>query len=177
MVQSKVTEALDGVLFIDEAYSLFDNNPAQGGYGDEAVSTLLKLMEDNRHRLVVVIAGYKEEMSTLLFSNPGLSSRFSRIIPFEDFSGYELFRIFEDFAADFGYAFGTEAAETLATVIQKELSEKDMYFGNARFMRQLFDETLNCLANRIARMKRPEKKDLMQIASIDIENAYRNINV
>jgi hypothetical protein len=175
-VQQKVAEALDGVLFIDEAYALMDNKNSKGGFGDEAIATLLKLMEDNRHRLVVIMAGYGDRMEELVESNPGLSSRFSRTILFEDFNAYELFQIFEGFVEDFGYTFDMDAAEELSTVIQTELAEKDDYFGNARFMRQLFDESLNNLANRVAGIKKPRKDDLVCLTGTDIARAYKNIN-
>ena len=176
LVQKKVEEALDGVLFIDEAYALLDTQSGKGGFGDEAIATLLKLMEDNRHRLVVIMAGYEDKMKELVASNPGLSSRFSRMVQFEDFNAYELFQIFTGFAEDFGYDFDITAAEDLSTVIQMELAEKDSYFGNARFMRQLFDETLNCAANRVALIQNPQKSDLVSLTGPDIRQAYKNIN-
>ena len=174
LVQQKVAEALDGILFVDEAYSLFDGDQ-KGGYGDEAVAALLKLMEDNRQRLVVIMAGYDDKMRDLLDSNPGLASRFSRIVPFEDFSGYELFQIFENFVRDYGYSFSIDTAETLSVLIQGKLADRDLYFGNARYMRQLFDETINCMANRIAALKNPGKSDLVRLHCDDLKQAYRNI--
>lgn len=173
LVQKKVEEALDGVLFIDEAYSLFDGDQ-KGGYGDEAISTLLKLMEDNRHRLVVIVAGYNEPMRKLIDSNPGLSSRFGRTVQFEDFSGYELFQIYEAFAEEYNYMINVSAAESLSQAIQQKMAENDPCFGNARYMRQLFDETLNCMGNRIALIKSPTKDDVIRIDGSDIDQAYKN---
>ena len=91
--QAKINEALDGVLFIDEAYSLVCEE-GQDAYGSEAIQTLLKRAEDDRERLVVILAGYPHEMNQLLKSNPGLSSRFNRVLHFDDYSPVELARIF-----------------------------------------------------------------------------------
>ncbi|MDB5490431.1 MAG: putative sporulation protein [Micavibrio sp.] len=175
LVQRKVAEAIDGVLFIDEAYALMDGGDSKSSFGSEAIATLLKLMEDNRHCLVVIMAGYGDRMDELIRSNPGLSSRFSRVINFEDFNAFELFQIFEGFVEDFGYTLDLDAAEELSVVIQLEDAEKDVYFGNARTMRQLFDETLNVMANRIALLKKPQKSDLVGIIRDDIALAYGNI--
>jgi SpoVK/Ycf46/Vps4 family AAA+-type ATPase len=167
LVQKKVAEALDGILFIDEAYSLVDGD----GFGAEAIATLLKLMEDNRERLVVIAAGYEDEMDMFVNSNPGLSSRFTKTILFPDYSGYELFQIYEALVSKFGYITGIEAAECLASVIQHKTSKKDRYFGNARYIRNLFEETLNCLANRISQIENPSKDDLIHIVPVDIRSA------
>ena len=141
-----VRKALDGVLFVDEAYAL-----ARAGerldFGDEAIETLLKRMEDNRHRLVVIVAGYPRLMRMFLESNPGLRSRFSREIDFPDYSTDELVAIFGRFATDAEYRVGEGAAEVLHSIFGDV--ERDERFGNARFARTLFEQALNAQALRL----------------------------
>ena len=141
-----VRKALDGVLFVDEAYAL-----ARAGerldFGDEAIETLLKRMEDNRHRLVVIVAGYPRLMRMFLESNPGLRSRFSREIDFPDYSTDELVAIFGRFATDAEYRLGEDAAEALQSIFGDV--ERDERFGNARFARTLFEQALNAQALRL----------------------------
>lgn len=144
-----VRRALDGVLFIDEAYSLAPEGEGRPDFGPEAVEVLLKRMEDHRHRLVVIVAGYPRLMEAFLLSNPGLRSRFSREISFPDYSADELEAIFTDIAAQHEYALepGAEAAlrRALAGVRPGEAS------GNARFARTLFEQALNRQALRLTR--------------------------
>jgi stage V sporulation protein K len=141
-----VRRALDGVLFVDEAYSLARESERLD-FGDEAIETLLKRMEDHRHRLVVIVAGYPRLMRRFLESNPGLRSRFSREIEFPDYSTGELVEIFGHFAADAQYALGKGAEETLREILAR--AERDESFGNARFARTLFEQSLNAQALRL----------------------------
>jgi stage V sporulation protein K len=142
-----VRKALDGVLFVDEAYALSREGEQRLDFGDEAIETLLKRMEDNRHRLVVIVAGYPRLMRRFLESNPGLRSRFSREIDFPDYSTAELVEIFGRFAADASYTLGEGAEETLASIFHN--AERDDSFGNARFARTLFEQALNAQALRL----------------------------
>ena len=141
-----IRKALDGVLFVDEAYAL-----ARGGerldFVDEAIETLLKRMEDNRHRLVVIVAGYPRLMRRFLESNPGLRSRFSREIEFPDYSTDDLVEIFGQFAAESEYALGEGAEVALRAIFHN--AERDDSFGNARFARTLFEQSLNAQALRL----------------------------
>lgn len=141
-----VRKALDGVLFVDEAYALAREGERLD-FGDEAVETLLKRMEDNRHRLVVIVAGYPRLMHRFLESNPGLRSRFSREIDFPDYSTDELVEIFGRFAADTEYVLGEGAEGTLRGIFGR--AERDETFGNARFARTLFEQSLNAQALRL----------------------------
>jgi SpoVK/Ycf46/Vps4 family AAA+-type ATPase len=142
-----IRRALDGVLFVDEAYALAREGERLD-FGDEAIETLLKRMEDHRHRLVVIVAGYPRLMEQFLQSNPGLRSRFSREIDFPDYSTAELVAIFARFAADTEYTLGDGVPEMLASILDR--AERSETFGNARFARTLFEQSLNAQALRLA---------------------------
>ena len=141
-----VRKAIDGVLFVDEAYAL-SRSADRVDFGDEAIETLLKRMEDNRHRLVVIVAGYPRLMHRFLESNPGLRSRFSREITFPDYSTGELVEIFVRFAAESEYHLAEGADEALREILGR--AERDESFGNARFARTLFEQALNAQALRL----------------------------
>jgi SpoVK/Ycf46/Vps4 family AAA+-type ATPase len=142
-----IRKALDGVLFVDEAYALARDGDRLD-FGDEAIETLLKRMEDNRHRLVVIVAGYPRLMRRFLESNPGLRSRFSREIEFPDYSADELVEIFRRFTGEADYALADGAEEALRAIL--EGAERNEGFGNARFARTLFEQSLNAQALRLA---------------------------
>lgn len=119
-------------------------------YGIEAISTLLKRMEDDRDRLVVILAGYGDEMKTFIDSNPGLQSRFNRYIHFPDYSAEELIAIFDMNVKNHDYLLDTEADTKIKEVIASVEANKDKNFGNARFVRNLFEKTLENQATRLA---------------------------
>lgn len=141
--------ALGGVLFIDEAYSLSPSE-AKDQYGQEAIDTLLKMMEDSRHELVVVVAGYTDKMRTFVDSNPGLRSRFNQYIEFEDYQPGQLVEIFEGFARSAGYQVSQAARNRLIIIFQKEFVARSNSFGNARLARNMFETSIRNQANRIA---------------------------
>jgi stage V sporulation protein K len=145
-----IRRALDGVLFIDEAYAL---TPGEGDgrldFGPEAVETLLKRMEDYRHRLIVIVAGYPRLMRAFLDSNPGLRSRFAREIVFPDYATGELVAITEKLGIDHQYVLQGDVLQALARIFER--AQRGEGFGNARYARTLFEQALNRQALRLAR--------------------------
>lgn len=169
-----IRSALDGVLFIDEAYSLAPEGEGRLDFGPEAIEVLLKRMEDHRHRLVVVVAGYPALMEAFLRSNPGLRSRFAREITFPDYSVAELEQIFSLVVAEHEYAMAPGAAEALRAVLGGLRSGQDS--GNARFARTLFEQALNRQALRLTRSAKDdvdvlERDEVMALWAQDITEA------
>ncbi len=164
----KIDAALNGVLFIDEAYSLAGKY--ENDFGNEAIATLLKRMEDDRDRLVVIVAGYTKEMKDFIASNPGLKSRFTRYIEFPDYSADELAEVFARLAKKKGYELSAAASEAVADYTNSLIAHKDSHFGNAREMRNLFNEALEWQSGRLQSIKNPTKEQLMEILPEDIPN-------
>jgi SpoVK/Ycf46/Vps4 family AAA+-type ATPase len=166
-VDEVVTTALDGVLFIDEAYAL---NRGDNGrdFGNEAVETLLKRMEDHRKDLVVIVAGYPNEMEAFIESNPGLQSRFNRYFKFNHYNGAELLEIFKLFARKADFVLDAEAEEKLSFILDGMYADKDEHFGNARVARNLFEEIVARQANRIVSIKELSREVLMTLKEPDI---------
>lgn len=161
-----IDSALDGVLFIDEAYALSEGG--QSDYGKEAIATLLKRMEDDRDKLIVILAGYSMNMKGFIDSNPGLQSRFNRYIDFPDYTSDELFEIFVLNVKKNEYSLSLEAEMKLKTVLDKAVSEKDCNFGNGRYVRNLFETTIQNQANRISVQKDITTDVLKLISAEDI---------
>ena len=161
-----IDSALDGVLFIDEAYSLISKS--ENDYGKEAIATLLKRMEDNRDRLIVILAGYTKEMKDFIDSNPGLQSRFNRYIEFPDYSADELLQIFEKNMVQFDYHFGDRTRDTLLQYFKDQVANKDANFGNGRLVRNVFEKTLERQANRLSREINLTTDKLSQIEIEDL---------
>ncbi len=165
---AKVDEALDGVLFIDEAYSLIDES-GQDQYGREAVQTLLKRMEDQRDRLVVILAGYTDEMRKMIRSNPGLSSRIGTTMHFDDYSPEQLCRIFELTAGKAKYELTPAARLRLLRGFTYLYGTRDRHFGNGRTSRNSFERTVRRLANRLASLAEVNRQLLTTLEAEDIE--------
>lgn len=160
-----IDHALGGVLFIDEAYSLLGDGK---DYGREAIATLLKRMEDDRKRLVVILAGYTNEMKAFINSNPGLQSRFSRYIEFPDYNADELYQIFLKRLKEFEYTITPEAAVALKAYFSEAVAHKDANFGNARFVRNVFERTLQHQANRLSSEVNLTSEKLAEITKEDL---------
>ena len=161
-----IDKALNGVLFIDEAYTLATGEKED--YGNEAIATLLKRMEDDRDRLVVVLAGYTDQMETFINSNPGLRSRFSRQIEFPDYSVDELYEIFCLSVRSSDFHLSEGASERLYRIIEKAVRSKKTDFGNARYVRNLFEKTIERQANRLASQEEVSEQDLTLLTGDDI---------
>jgi stage V sporulation protein K len=155
IVHEKVKDALDGVLFIDEAYQLAGitggENDQPDPFGQEAIDTLLKLMEDHRDRLVVIVAGYTSYMRKFIESNAGLKSRFTRTIEFDNYNEDELYGIFQLFVKKGHYILTSDAEYAAKKAISHIASdgEKDESFGNAREIRKFYESVLMCQAQRL----------------------------
>jgi SpoVK/Ycf46/Vps4 family AAA+-type ATPase len=162
-----IDEALDGVLFIDEAYSLVSEN-GDDAYGREALQTLLKRMEDDRNRLIVILAGYPQPMDDLLKANPGLSSRFSRTLQFEDYQPTDLGRIFERLCNANQYTLPAEVRAKLLVAFDWLHTNRDEHFGNGRLVRNTFEESIRRLSNRIAGVTPITKRLLTVLHEEDI---------
>ena len=161
-----IDRAIGGVLFIDEAYTL-----AQGGendYGREAIATLLKRMEDERDRLVVILAGYTNEIEQFINSNPGLRSRFNRYVHFDDYTEEELFQIFILQAQKYDYHLDDEAKGALRSLLHEKVENRQKDFGNARYVRNLFESVIENQAVRLSSNKETDKESLAIITKADI---------
>jgi stage V sporulation protein K len=170
-----IRRALDGVLFIDEAYALA-TEADRLDFGPEAIETLLKRMEDYRHRLIVIVAGYPRLMNRFLDSNPGLRSRFAREIAFPDYSTGELLAITAKFARENEYDLGEGAEEALRRIFDG--ARRGERFGNARYARTIFEQSLNTQALRLAgrtgaELADLEPEELMRLRPEDVEAAAR----
>ncbi|MDG2381350.1 MAG: AAA family ATPase [Pirellulaceae bacterium] len=166
----RVDEALDGVLFIDEAYTLVTEQ-GEDAYGVEAIQTLLKRMEDDRDRLVVILAGYPQPMERMLRSNPGLSSRFQRTFKFPDYSANELLQIFYNMCKRNHYRVPKETQRKLHATFQTHIDRKDEHFGNGRLARNIFEESIRHMASRIISVSPLTRELLSTLEPEDIATA------
>jgi SpoVK/Ycf46/Vps4 family AAA+-type ATPase len=166
-VQEVVQSALGGVLFIDEAYSL-SSSASSWDFGAEAVETLLKLMEDHRNNLVVIVAGYTDRMNDFLTSNPGLRSRFRRFFHFDDLTPTQLRRVFHDLAREHGYRVTRGSAEKLESLFQVAHEGRNRSFGNGRFVRNVFEDVVRNQARRLSGKSFVSDSELVVIRASDI---------
>ena len=170
MVKSVFEKAKGGVLFIDEAYSLTSEGDS---FGDEAIETLLKLMEDNRDDIVVIVAGYPKLMQDFLESNPGLRSRFPFVVEFPDYSGEELTRIFKIFCKENDIAPSREILKSVGAHFEHEASKKVRNSGNARGVRNYFEKMIMNQANRLVKSNRMDRDDLCRFTKEDLPNTIK----
>ncbi len=166
-VDKLIESALDGVLFIDEAYAL---KPAGSNhdFGQEAIDTLLKRMEDHRDRLVVIVAGYEHEMSQFMNANPGLSSRFNKYFYFADYQPRELSEMFEQVCQQNHFQLAQTAREVLLNKFSNLYANRDKTFGNGRLVRNLFEKTIERQANRLVHQPAVNKEMMMTILPEDL---------
>ncbi|HPB83002.1 MAG TPA: AAA family ATPase, partial [Spirochaetota bacterium] len=149
-VDEVVQKALDGVLFIDEAYTLSPEDSGGRDFGQEAIDTILKRMEDYRDRLIVIVAGYPDEMERFINSNPGLKSRFNRYFFFDHYSPDELMRIFDIFSGNAAFSVDDDAKAELRELLAALHEKRNRQFGNGRLVRNIFERIIERQANRIA---------------------------
>ena len=167
-----IQKAINGVLFIDEAYALVPED-ATNDFGQEAIATLLKRMEDYRDSLVVIVAGYRDEMKKFIDSNPGLQSRFTRYIDFPDYTGGELYDIFCMYMRKNQYVLDDEASDYLKEAFDYVVAHKDRNFGNARFARNIFEKAIQQQANRLSGRKNLSKEELTELTLEDLQNSFK----
>ena len=151
----KINEAKGGVLFIDEAYTLA--NRGDKDFGQEAIDTLLKAMEDNREDFIVIVAGYPDLMHTFINSNPGLQSRFNKYIEFPDYDSDEMFEILQMMCKKYEYKLEDEAAESIKKKLERLVINKDERFANARTVRNLFETAITKQASRLSGIEHSEE--------------------
>lgn len=167
-VQDVVEEALGGILFIDEAYTL-TNNKGQGDFGQEAVDTLLKAMEDHRDDLIVIVAGYTELMEEFLNSNPGLRSRFNKFIVFEDYTAEEEYEILKSMCKKQEYMLSKDGAEEAKRFFKERCDNKTDSYANARDVRNYLEKAISKQASRIVNLKDVDKNILAILEKEDLE--------
>lgn len=163
----KIKEAYGGILFIDEAYTL--NSGSENDFGSEAIGTLIKEMEDNRDKLIVIMAGYTKEMKELLNINPGLESRIKFNIQFNDYSGDELFKIFKSLCKREKYKISHNAYKKLKEDFEELSENKGRNFGNGRLVRKYFENVKMKQATRIINENINEKEEMLKIIKEDID--------
>ena len=170
--QKVIEKAMGGVLFIDEAYAL--NGKSENDFGQEAIDTILKAMEDHRDDLVVIVAGYTELMDRFIHPNPGLESRFNRFLMFEDYTPEQMVAIFKMQCKKGCYVLAQGTEELVRDFIAEESADDS--FGNARGVRNLFEHILVAQNNRLAKMENVTRDDLMQILPDDVLHARGKID-
>lgn len=168
--QKKIEEAMGGVLFIDEAYSLARSADQGTDFGQEAIDTILKAMEDHRDEFVVIVAGYTKPMETFIHSNPGLQSRFNKFIEFPDYTVDELLAIFDLNCRKYEYMPDPEAREQVKTLLMLRKAQMPENFANAREVRNLFETIITNQARRIAVLEHPTKEEMQRITLEDLRD-------
>lgn len=165
--QEVIQKAIGGVLFIDEAYALV-NQDNGNDFGREAIEVLLKNMEDHRKDLVVIAAGYSQLMEKFIHSNPGLESRFNKYFYFEDYDGEQLFTILQSMCSKNGYVLTPEGASLARRELMALYEARDENFGNARDVRNLFEQAVARQSDRVARLEAPTREQLMELRPEDL---------
>lgn len=174
--KEKIEQAIGGVLFIDEAYNLVDRG--KNDFGIDAIDTLLKMMEDHRGKFVVIVAGYNELMLNFLASNPGLSSRFDKILQFNDHSEEELWKVCVDLFQENNKSLTDEAMQVLKAFIKHISTNRNEGFGNAREIRKIVNEVVKNQKIRLSKISKEDRTELMKstIELSDVEE-FKEIEV
>lgn len=159
--------ARGGVLFIDEAYSLMDSS-GDDAYGREAIQALLKRMEDDRDSMAVILAGYSDEMDQMIRTNPGLSSRINTTIEFDDYSPFDLCKIFEILCDQNQYKLPSDARYRVLVGFDQLFSQRDRHFGNGRLVRNAFEDSVRRLADRVVTEQAFSEEHLTSLTAHDI---------
>lgn len=167
--QEVVQKAMGGVLFIDEAYALV-NQENGNDFGREAIEVLLKNMEDHRDELIVIVAGYAGLMEKFIHSNPGLESRFNKYLYFEDYNAAQLYDIFSSICKKNGYTLSQEGEAWVRRDLEELFANRDENFGNARDVRNLFEKAVSRQADRVAALESPTREQLMELLPQDLED-------
>lgn len=167
--QEVVQKAMGGVLFIDEAYALV-NQENGNDFGREAIEVLLKNMEDHRDELIVIVAGYAGLMEKFIHSNPGLESRFNKYLYFEDYNASQLYDIFSSICKKNGYTLSQEGDAWVRRDLEELFANRDENFGNARDVRNLFEKAVSRQADRVAALESPTREQLMELLPQDLED-------
>jgi len=173
--QEVVQKAIGGVLFIDEAYALV-NQENGNDFGHEAIEVILKNMEDHRDDLIVIVAGYTNLMEKFIHSNPGLESRFNKYFYFEDYDGAQLMEIFRSMCQKNGYTLSPEGEKWAEEDFKNLYENRDENFGNARDVRNLFEKAVSRQSDRVARMETPTREDLMALLPEDLKEPEEDTN-
>ncbi|MCM1228114.1 MAG: AAA family ATPase [Clostridium sp.] len=166
-VKKVIDEAKGGVLFIDEAYSITENDNSDS-YGRECLTELTKALEDYRDDLVVIVAGYTEPMKHFFESNPGLKSRFNTFIEFPDYTAKELRKIFDNICAENDYNITTEASECIYNFLNNQTTKKHDDFANGRLVRNIYDDVTMNHARRVVKISNPTREELSLITEEDL---------
>ena len=166
--QEAVQKALGGVLFIDEAYALVNQDSATD-FGREAIEVLLKNMEDHRDDLIVIVAGYTDLMEKFIHANPGLESRFNKYFYFEDYTAPQLLEIFRSMCTRGGYTLSAEGEGAARKLLDQLYEDRDENFGNARDVRNLFEKAVTRQSDRVALLDAPTREQLMELLPQDID--------
>ncbi len=167
--QEVVQKAMGGVLFIDEAYALV-NQENGNDFGREAIEVLLKNMEDHRDELIVIVAGYAGLMEKFIHSNPGLESRFNKYLYFEDYNAAQLYDIFSSICKKNSYTLSQEGDAWVRRDLEELFANRDENFGNARDVRNLFEKAVSRQADRVAALESPTREQLMELLPQDLED-------
>jgi len=170
-VREVINEAMGGILLIDEAYNLVNGDRDE--FGSEAVATLIKAMEDNRDDLIVILAGYTNEMGVFISSNPGFKSRINKFIEFPNYAASELVQIHESICTKNGFNISDEISELL----MQKLESPPINFGNARGVRNLFERTIEAQANRLSQTEEVTDKILQELTINDLKNAIEIMGI